>query len=153
MQSRMLPTYVYWDMSRVLHTVIFPWTDKSYPDQRLIMLLVLLYSLSKFLFRSFSLLSISIPSIVKSFSQLNFRSSQMFSPSKIPTGMTFVFDILHFRPDISQNKFRISTVFTLSLPCRLKVYTYSFSSFHQTLIWHLIGWKQWLLSRLLSRLL
>ena len=107
----MLPIYVYWDISRVLHTVIFPCIDRSYPDQRLIILLVLLYIFSKFLFRSFSLLSMSIPSIVNSFSQLSLRSWQIFSPSKTPTGMTFVFPMLHFRPDISQNRFNISTVF------------------------------------------
>ena len=111
MQSKMLPTYVYWDISRVLHTVIFPCIDRSYPDQRLIILLVLLYIVSKFLFRSFSLLSMSIPNIVNSLSQLSLRSWQMFSPSKTPTGITFVFEMLHFRPDISQNRCDISTVF------------------------------------------
>ena len=100
----MLPTYVYWDMSRVLHTVIFPCIDRSYPDQRLIILLVLLYNFSKFLFRSFSLLSMSIPKIVNSFSQLNLRSLQMFSPSKTPTGITFVLDMLHFKPELSQRR-------------------------------------------------
>ena len=111
MQSRMLPIYVYWDISRVLHTVILPWIDKSYPDQQLIILLVLLYMFSKSLFRRFSLLSISIPNIVKSCSQLSLRSWQMFSPSKTPTGITLVFPMLHFRPDISQKWLSISTDF------------------------------------------
>ena len=35
----------------------------------------------------------------------------MFSPSNTPTGITFVLDMLHFRPEISQNKLRMFTVF------------------------------------------
>ena len=98
----MLPTYVYCEINRVLHTVILPWKDRLYPAHRLIIPLVSLYILSKFLFSFLSLLSMSIPRIVNSFSQLSVRSEQMSPSSKMPTGMTFVFDILHFKPDISQ---------------------------------------------------
>ena len=49
----------------------------------------------------------SISRIVNSFSQLSWRSEQISPSSKMPTGMTFVLDMLHFKPEISQKRLRI----------------------------------------------